>query len=46
MHQSRFGLHSFDLAQNLGRDMAAILPLLMGHVPLEILVAHSFVVRG
>jgi hypothetical protein len=44
MHQSRFGLHSFDPAQNLSRAMATVLPLLVRHVFLEIVVARPFIV--
>src|SRR5260370_24684274 len=42
MHQSWFGLHTFDPPQNFSRAMTAVLPLFMGHMPLEIVVLHPF----
>ena len=44
MHQCWLWLDSFDPAKDLRRAMTPILALLMGHVLLEIVVEHPFVV--
>ena len=44
MHHSFLWLHPLDPAQDLRWAVAAILPLLVRHVFLEIVVAYPFIV--
>ena len=44
MHERWLRLDPFHPTQNLSRTMAAVLPLFVGHMTLEIVVDHPFVV--
>ena len=46
IHQIWLWLHPLDPAEDSRRAVAAIVPLLMSHVPLEIVVAHPLLMGG
>lgn len=46
VHQVRLRLHAFDPLEHSGRTVTSVIPLLMGHMALEIVIVHPLLMRG